>query len=478
MSQRNSERIKIYRKQEGDSLVNLVAGMNSGQDKLTSTYHVGNGFYGYQELAAIYEGWLGRRIVDLVPEESLKRGWKIDCPSWAPDKIFALERYVERLNLPTLMLEALKSERVFGGSVIVALTDATWGSMSNPVPDFLPSKTLLNLQMFDAWQTHAMEINFMNPLTKDFLYPTKYTIGSAGMMGMKMGNKETSFITGSIVDSTRIERFGGEWMPWYERQRNMYWGQSVLTIAYDAIRNAGIVDNSIASLLFRASVPVMKVEDLVNIVSDPEAKAAFMKRIELLNYQMSNNNMAVIDSAEELSNLELGALSGLDPILERYYILVSAATGIAVTKLVGESAKGLSATGEGDLNNYYDLLEAYQNNKIKPRLLNIFKHWIVPSLFDELLPRDFDITFPELERESASKKQEMNAGFATLLISCLDAGLISKKVARKELVEKNVFNNFNEQDAKEMESEAGENELGLKEALDAADDLYNKEIEK
>ena len=254
----------------------------------------------------------------------------------------------------------------------------------------------------------------------------------------------------------------------------MYWGASVLTLAYDAIRNAGIVDNSIASLLFRASVPVLKVQDLINIVSDPEAKMAFMKRIELLNYQMSNNNMAVVDAEEDLSNLELGALSGLDQILERYYVLVSSATGIPVTKLIGESAHGLNATGEGDLNNYYDMLETYQINKIKPRLLNILKRWVVPSYFDELLPRDFDIVFPALERESETQKQERNSSFVDLIIRCIDAELITKKVGRKEIVERDVFNNFNEEDIEEMEKELGENEVSLTDALDMADELYNK----
>ena len=474
MSKPNKEKIKIFVKTEQDSLVNLVAGMNTGQDRLTQTYNVNTGFGSYQEMSAMYQSWLGRRIVDLVPEEALKKGFEIVCPSWEPEKLFLLERYIEKLNLPTLLLEALKSERCFGGSVIVALTDASWGSMRNQIPDFLPKRTLLGIQMFDAWQTHATEINFNNPLTSDFLYPTKYTIGSAGLSSMTIGKDGERTMMGAIVDSTRVERFGGEWIPWYERQRNMYWGASVLTLAYDAIRNAGIVDNSIASLLFRASVPVLKVQDLINIVSDPEAKMAFMKRIELLNYQMSNNNMAVVDAEEDLSNLELGALSGLDQILERYYVLVSSATGIPVTKLIGESAHGLNATGEGDLNNYYDMLETYQINKIKPRLLNILKRWVVPSYFDELLPRDFDIVFPALERESEAQKQERNSNFVDLIIRCIDAELITKKVGRKELVERDIFNNFNEEDIEEMEKELGENEVSLTDALDMADELYNK----
>lgn len=473
----NKENIKVLK--QNDSLVNLVTNMNTGTDRLQQTFHTVSGFYGYQELASIYEGWLGRRICDLIPEEAMKKGFDIECPSWKPDKIFRLKKYLDRLKVHDQMLRALKSERVFGGSIIVALTNATWGAMKNPVPDFLPSRTLLTVQMFDAWQAYAAEVNLMNPLSNDYLYPVTYTIGSAGMSAMKMtGDDGKGILNGAIVHNSRIERFDGEWMPWYERQRNLYWGQSILSIAYDAIRNAGIVDNSIASLLFRASVPVMKVKDLINIVSDPEAKAAFIERMNLLNYQMSNNNMAVVDSEEELNNLESGTLTGLDTVIERFYVLVSAATGIPVTKLVGESARGLNATGEGDLDNYYDMLEAYQNNRIKPHLMNMLIRWIIPSYFDELAPSDLNVIFPEMERESPSKRQEKNAAFLTMVRDALDADLIDKDIARKEIVERKIFKNFTAEDIERMAAEKQENEVSLTDALDMADEIYNEEEEE
>jgi hypothetical protein len=472
----NSSSIKLLK--ANDSFVNLITNLGTGTDRLQQTFHTVSGFYGYQELASMYEGWLGRRICDLIPEEALKRGFDIECSSWEPEKLTRLKRYIDKLKLHELMLGALKSERVFGGSIIVALTNATWGAMKNPIPDFLPDRSLLRLQMFDAWQAYAAEVNLMNPLTDDYLYPETYTIGSAGMSAMKMSGSEGNIITGAIVHNSRIERFNGEWLPWYERQRNMYWGQSVLSIAYEAIRNAGIVDSSVASLLFRASVPVMKVKDLINIVADPEAKAAFMERMNLLNYQMSNNNMAIVDSEEELTNLESGTLTGLDTVIERFYVLVSAATGIPVTKLVGESARGLNATGEGDLSNYYDMLESYQNNRIKPHLMEILKRWIIPSYLDELMPSDFNIVFPKIERESAKEKQESDSLFLDMLDKAVNSDFIDKDTARREIVERKIFKNFTMDDVDRMAKEKQENEVELTDAMDLAEEIYKQENEE
>lgn len=464
-----------------DSLQNLIANIGTGTDRVSKSKFIPDDFFSNDELAGMYLGWLGRRIVDLVPDEALKKGWKIVCPSWTPDKIDVLDAYTNHvLELPKKLNQALKGSRIFGGSIILAIIDSRFGSFNNSVPDFLPRNSLLGIQMYDAWQCYPCMLNFNNPLAKNYRNPESYTIGASGMtvhnfIKNEEGNIQEEFIQGTLVDWTRVQRFDGLWLPWYARQRNLYWGQSVLASAYEAVRNAKGVDASIASLLFRASVPVMKVEDLAGIIADPEAKSAFLERVALLNYGMSNNNMAIIDAQETLESFEPGAISNLDSILERYYILVSTATGIPVTKLIGESARGLNATGEGDLNNYYDMLEDYQSQICLPALMSMYKKWIVPSLFDELIPKDFEIQFPALERVSPKDKQQSDSDFVSMLTSCLDAGLIDKKVARREIHERHVFNNFNQEDIDRIEAEEGDNEIGMQDAMDAAEEGMTEE---
>lgn len=464
-----------------DSLQNLIANIGTGTDRVSKSRFIPDDYFSNDELAGMYMGWLGRRIVDLVPDEALKKGWKVVCPSWTPDKIELLDAYTDHvLELPRKLNTALKGSRIFGGSIILAILDSRFGSFANPVPDFLPKNSLLGIQMYDAWQCYPCLLNFSNPLAKNYRNPESYTIGASGMAVHNFvrntgGDIQEEFIQGTVVNWTRVERFDGLWLPWYSRQRNLYWGQSILSSAYEAVRNAKGVDASIASLLFRASVPVFKVQDLAGIIADPEARAAFLERVNLLNFGMSNNNMAIIDNEETLDSFEPGAISNLDSILERYYILVSTATGIPVTKLIGESARGLNATGEGDLNNYYDMLEDYQTQVCVPALMSMYKKWIVPSLFDELIPKDFSIEFPLLERVSPKDKQQSDSEFVSMLTSCLDAGLIDKKVARREIQERHIFNNFNKEDIDRIEQEEGDNEIDMQDALDAAEPPVSEE---
>jgi len=453
-----------------DDLKNLITSMNSGTDRLQSSSFYSE-FYSYAELAAMYSSWLGRRIVDLVPNEALKKGFTIKCPSWSEDKINSLYKFLDKLDFTRKLLSCLKAQRWAGGSIMVAILNSEYGAFSSKIPDFLEENTLLSVQPFDAWQAVPAMIEFENVLSKNYRLPKAYSIGTGTLFSTEKSGNTTP--QGTLVDCSRVERFDGLEMPWYDRQRNMYWGQSVLASAYSAIRNSSLVDNSIATLLFRASVPVFKVHDLQTIVSDVESKKAFLDRVNVMNYGMSNNNMAIIDSEETLESFEPGAITNLDGVLERYYIIVSAATGIPVVKLVGESARGLNATGEGDLNNYYDMLEDYQKTTVLPSIMSMMKRWIVPSLFNELMPVDFEIEFPTLERLDDKEKQERDSAFLSMVRDAVDAGFIDKKTAIREIQQRGVFSSFSEDDVKRMESEQSVQEEELDNEMDSMDEKFD-----
>ena len=105
-----------------DSLQNLIANIGTGTDRVSKSKFVPDNFFSNEELAGMYMGWLGRRIVDLVPDEALKKGWTVVCPSWTPDKIDILDAYVQnRLELPEKLNEALKGSRIFGGAIILSI---------------------------------------------------------------------------------------------------------------------------------------------------------------------------------------------------------------------------------------------------------------------------------------------------------------------------------------------------------------------
>ena len=87
---------------------------------------------------------------------------------------------------------------------------------------------------------------------------------------------------------------------------------------------------------------------------------------------------AVILDRDEMYDKQYTTLAGLPEVIDRFMLQLSGATGIPVTRLYGRSPAGLNATGESDLRNYYDLIEAAQRNRLMPplrKLINIISEW-------------------------------------------------------------------------------------------------------
>ena len=101
------------------------------------------------------------------------------------------------------------------------------------------------------------------------------------------------------------------------------------------------------------------------------------------------------------------------------------------------------------------------------------------SLFNELIPKDFDVTFPILERVSPKEKQQTDSEFINMITQCLDAGLIDKKVARREIHERHIFDNFNQDDIDRIEGNEGEmDDIETEDAMDSMDrPMTDQELE-
>lgn len=67
--------------------------------------------------------------------------------------------------------------------------------------------------------------------------------------------------------------------------------------------------------------------------------------------------MQIIDKDDDFSTHQY-TFSGLSDVYQQFIMPdISGAAGIPVTRLFGRSPAGLNATGESDLQNYYDKIE-------------------------------------------------------------------------------------------------------------------------
>jgi phage-related protein (TIGR01555 family) len=146
---------------------------------------------------------------------------------------------------------------------------------------------------------------------------------------------------------------------------------------------------------------------------------------------MMNNFSTYVMGKDDDYEIHNANFSGLHEIYEAFMLDMSGATQIPVTKLFGRSPAGLSATGESDMMNYYQLLEHQQEAHLRPALEKL-----LPVLCMSVLgkiPDDIEIEFNPVETRSAEKQAELLKNRVESVLNVFDRGLISEQVALREL---------------------------------------------
>lgn len=403
-----------------DGLENLVTGQGGRSD---SRAHANRAF-SYtlrtpQELQELYRtNWLAGQVVDIPAFEMTRerRTFQIDDL----DKIKAIKAEEDRLCSWEKAKECIQWSRVFGGGGLLLGLDGM-GEVDTPLDVTRVKKGSLKfLHALDARtlfpqagkDTHLV----MDPTSSQFMQPEFYSIASSRM---------------EFIHHTRIIRFPGLPLPWLEMQRTLWWGGSHLERLFDAIADAEQVIGGVADLINEAKVDVYGIKGLMHLLSTPEGEATVKKRIALADSLKSIYTAIIMDSEEEYEQKTNAIVQGMSSIIEQYLAIAAAASGIPVTRLLGTSADGLSATGEGDLRNFYDMIAALRDNYLAPRI-NELDEVLIRSATGEG-PEDIEWEFGSLWQMDESQVAEIEGKRATRDQVYLNAGVVDEVVVAKQL---------------------------------------------
>ena len=159
----------------------------------------------------------------------------------------------------------------------------------------------------------------------------------------------------------------------YEMEQNFF-QDSLLNKLYSSILNLLTSLEIPASLMHKSDIDFLSIKNLANMLSkckkskdcnDVEEK--IVKRIQAIYEQVSMFKIGIKDSEESYESFTKD-LSNFDSLQQMYMQVVAGAADIPLTRFFGTAPKGLNATGEGDLQNYYDSLSSLQDELIEPFL--------------------------------------------------------------------------------------------------------------
>lgn len=331
-----------------DTITNLVAKLNTGDKKLANDQFALRELQ-QSELMALYRSdWLGRKIVD-APVKDMFRQWR----NWqaAGNNITIMESAEDHFGVAKKLSRAMSMARLFGGAGIVIGAD-----VARPDQPLLPGRIgkggLKYLTVCTKYDLRAGEVD-RDVSSPTFGEPKYYVLGTQN--------------TGAVyLHPSRVLRFIGADRLDVDFNIDGY-GDSTLMAIYDAIHHAAMAQAGIAELIHEAKVDVISIPNLSSALATDPGTQAIAKRFQAANSLKSINNMLLLDEKEKWERKQT-SFDGLPDLLDRYLAIVSAASDIPATRLLGQAPKGMNATGDGDLRNYYDMLVSVRQDAIGPQL--------------------------------------------------------------------------------------------------------------
>lgn len=332
-----------------DGLVNLVANLGTPRDKAASTFY-GLPLLSEQEADNAYRGtWLARKVIDIPAMDSCRkwRGWSADQAN-----ITAIEAEEKRLGLQQKLLEALIRARLTGGAALYIGT-----GQSDPTlplkPESLGKAGIRHLNVLSKRVLTAGELD-RDPESPGYGRPAFYTLSSSTAGQLQIHPSRLVILQGAVRPDPELDTGDG-------------WGDSVLLAISKAIKDADASAGNIASLVFEAKVDVIKIPNFMAQLSEPAYEEKVLNRLQLAMMGKGVNGTLVMDAEESYEQKQL-QFSGLIDLLMGFMQLVSGASDIPMTRLLGQSPGGLNASGESDLRNYYDRISSNQELVLQPSL--------------------------------------------------------------------------------------------------------------
>jgi len=390
-----------------DGLSNLATGLGGVKDKSTHNQwnHSGRNF-DHVELSARYrEDWLSQKVVQIIPQD-LTREWRHfdNKQAQEADKLFEVSK---------LCREAHKWGRLYGTSFIVL--DIDDGRTTDKPVNWknLKEGCLRSMHVVDRTRIVAMGEIDQRPMSTTFGMPDHYQFVA----------------TPTPIHKDRLIRFEGTELPIYERQRNMWYSDSVLIPLTKQIDNFHTTSYAAAQMVQEANTDVIRVPGLGDILQNDDGTAAMLSRFTDWKSIKSVFGVSLLDQDEEYDQKKI-QLSGVKDLIWEYLKMVSASVSIPATRFLSASPDGMNATGESDLVNYIETLQGLHKDIYDPRL----------KVVDTLLAahfgmnvEDFDYSWNCIFPESAAQKAVRLKDHDERICRLVETGILSRESALKQV---------------------------------------------
>lgn len=420
-------------------------------------------FDGWTKIVSMYlymykTYWEAQKIIDIPVDDALRNR---PIASGINQKIIdRIEKKLEELKFWKMLRNAAISERLFGGGLIYIGFE-----------DYKPDITNVDVLKYPIYPQYRLDIEYLRviPLTR----VSNHSV-TTNILSPFYTNPIFLDISGDTIHNSRLIILHGEdAINYYDysmianglsvtatnnlsMQRLRCFGASRLDQIWQDILYARRSRGAAARLVETSSTMIL----MSDAISGNYGSIAAKSQMEELQDMMKNieiNKSLILDSqkVQEIKNLASN-FSSIPELIMTYLNVISAASDVPATRFLGTSPGGLNATGDSDLENYYNTIQAYQQHKIIPlirRMYDYIGHYYYGDAWSEL-NKNLQLEFPPLWSEDLTQEADRKTKEVQIVQMLQSMGLISDETAIKEINARNILlEQLTEEDIVEAQDE-------------------------
>lgn len=377
----------------------------------------------YALLNSLYrDNWVVQNVVGIIPDDMTKN-WFTLTGAISPEHLAEFDRVQRMTQIQDRVNAGLRWGRLYGGAAGLILIRGHETLMDQPLDlETIMPGTFAGLYILDRWCGIVPDVELVTDIGDlEFGLPAYYSI--------TMENGDTL----TRVHHSRIIRFLGRELPYLEKIAAMYWGESEVEAIYKDIVKHDNVSANMAALTFRANVDRMEVANLDQLfsITSGQQQQRFWNVMQAQSAVKNNFGIQLVNKGDTMTNTQFAQFSGLSDVYDSMCLDLAGASRIPVTKLFGRSPAGMNATGESDLQNYYDYVDTLREKSLRPILYKLLP--IMAMSAWGMIPEGLDIAFPPLWTPTAKEVAEIaKAKTETIMMAYRDE-LLDQGSAQKEL---------------------------------------------
>ena len=394
-------------------------------------------FFSKEQLETLYRNfWSVAKVIDLKVDDVFGPGiiWSGEEES----KVDRIKEEFDRLEIMKKIPEAIKSGRLYGTSLaILAPSNGDFGQ--ELIVDEIQEGDISHILVADRFALEDVYF-YGDPRNPKFGQPHIYKWNFRQVSSEWVGEAPKNYLPYLEVHSSRTIRFDGisalgddGWMTGSDDR----WGISVLARVVDDVVQDTVQNAALQDLVKRAAIPVFKIARYREFLAKgilPKGEAPPETYASQFAKDLQEALAVFIDRNDEVDKIDVHT-TGVQDIIKAQTDRIATIEGVPISRFTGESATGLSATGNGDARDWRITIDAYRKRSIDPQWKKIMEIVSKNAGLEE--PPEWE--WGKLGEATFEETVESSRALAETVSSLLQANTIDESEAREVLNNSELF---------------------------------------